>query len=125
VADLARLELGLAPKGLGKETEPQRRTRFNLVLPQTYVLEQNYPNPFNPETIIKYELQTQGKVKLKVLDILGKVVIELVDDTLPPGSYGVKWNGKDGNGRSVASGTYLYQLTVNKHQIAKKLLLTR
>jgi len=91
----------------------------------SFTLYQNYPNPFNPETIIKYELQTQGKVKLKVLDILGKVVIELVDDTLPPGSYEVKWNGKDGNGRSVVSGTYLYQLTVNKHQIAKKLLLTR
>jgi hypothetical protein len=90
-----------------------------------FALYQNYPNPFNPETIIKYQLRTRERVKLEILDIRGKQVIELVDETLSPGSYETRWDGKDSHGKRVASGTYIYQLTVGKYRASKKLLLIR
>jgi len=91
----------------------------------SFTLYQNYPNPFNPETVIRYGLKTHGRVQLRVLDIIGREVALLVSDRLSPGSYEATWNGKDSNGRRVASGTYIYQLTVDNYQISKKLLLTR
>jgi len=99
------------------------RERDNPVL--SFTLFQNYPNPFNPETVIRYDLRLRGKVKLRILDILGKEVIELVGEIRQPGSYEVRWDGKDRVGRSVASGTYLCQLTVDQYQISRKILLTR
>ncbi|MBK8552700.1 MAG: hypothetical protein IPL53_17185 [Ignavibacteria bacterium] len=43
-----------------------------------YELKDNYPNPFNPVTTIKYELAVNGYTTLKVYDILGKEVTNLV-----------------------------------------------
>jgi tetratricopeptide (TPR) repeat protein len=111
VADLARLELGLAPKGFGKETEPQRRTRSNLVLPQAYVLEQNYPNPFNPATEIRFGVPRQSVVKLEVFNVLGQVVKILVDEVKEAGYYRVMWDGRNSDSVPVPSGMYLYRLS--------------
>ncbi|MBK7253205.1 MAG: hypothetical protein IPI04_04595, partial [Ignavibacteria bacterium] len=43
-----------------------------------FSLYQNYPNPFNPKTIISYELVTSSFVSIKVFDILGKEINELI-----------------------------------------------
>ncbi|MCH7517297.1 MAG: S8 family serine peptidase, partial [Bacteroidetes bacterium] len=39
-----------------------------------YQLFQNYPNPFNPNTIIKYSVLLQSKIKIALYDIIGKEV---------------------------------------------------
>jgi len=64
-------------------------------------------------------------VKLKVLDILGKEVIELVDDTLPAGSYEVNWNGKDDKGGDVTSAAYFYRLIADGKTLVRKMLMVR
>jgi len=51
----------------------------NSLTPQKFMLLQNYPNPFNPETVISYQIPVSGKVILKVFDILGNEVVELVN----------------------------------------------
>ncbi len=77
-------------------------------IPQQYSLSQNYPNPFNPSTVIKYQIPQNGLVILKVYDILGKEVAALVNEEKPAGSYEVNFNTS-----SLASGVYLYRLSVN------------
>jgi len=91
----------------------------------SFELYQNYPNPFNPETVIRFDLKTHGSVKLRILDILGREVIELVNDIRQPWSYEVPWNGKDRAGRSVASGIYFCHLTFDQYQMWRKILLAR
>lgn len=70
-----------------------------------YRLEQNYPNPFNPSTAIKYSLASESRVKLKIINLLGQSVSELVNRTEKPGNYSIDFNA--GN---LASGIYFYTL---------------
>ncbi len=79
-------------------------------------LHQNYPNPFNRNTVIRYslELARPQQTTIRIYNILGKEVRELVNTVQPPGHYGVIWDGRDNSGKEVASGIYFYQLTVRQ-----------
>lgn len=81
-------------------------------LPETFALAQNSPNPFNPETAIHYQLPASGEVELAVYDLLGQKIKTLVSEIQPAGFYRVTWNGRDAAGRKVASGLYIYRLSV-------------
>ncbi len=96
-------------------------------LPANYSLQQNYPNPFNPITTINYQLPKSGFVTLKVYDMLGRLVKTLVDENKTAGNYSVQFNGS-----TLASGVYVYQLTIYNGQLsgkvyssAKKLVLLK
>jgi len=73
--------------------------------PNDYSLLQNYPNPFNPTTKISFELPNSSNVTLRVYDILGNFVSELVNRTLGSGRHVFQFNS-DG----LSSGIYLYKL---------------
>jgi hypothetical protein len=79
-------------------------------VPLSYTLEQNYPNPFNPSTEIAFSLPVLSNVTLTVYNLLGQEVAILLNSVAPAGNYRVVWNGKDGAGRSTASGVYFYRL---------------
>ncbi len=80
-----------------------------------FLLLQNYPNPFNPETNIKFDLPENSFVKIKVFDILGKLVTTLLDQRLNAGSYSVNWDASQ-----YSSGVYFYSLeTVSPGEVGK------
>lgn len=85
----------------------------------------NYPNPFNPTTTISYSLPQEGKVSLKIYNVKGQLVKQLIDGSQPEGYYEVVWNGKDNAGRSVASGIYYYRINACGKTINKKMLLLK
>ncbi len=80
----------------------------------------NYPNPFNPETTISYTIPEDGKVQLKVFDILGREVTTLIDGFISAGKYTVKWDGS-----YAVSGVYLYRITYKNQILSKKMLLIK
>jgi outer membrane protein assembly factor BamB len=94
----------------------------------SYKLFQNYPNPFNPTTNIKYSISENGKWKmengnvvLKVFDILGREVKELVNEKQNTGNYEIKFDGTN-----LSSGIYFYSLFINGVKIdTKKLMLLK
>ncbi|MFZ1322794.1 MAG: hypothetical protein WAT71_14650, partial [Ignavibacteria bacterium] len=51
----------------------------NVTIPNSITLFQNFPNPFNPVTTIKYDLKVTSFIKLKIYDITGKYIKELVN----------------------------------------------
>jgi hypothetical protein len=71
-------------------------------------LGQNTPNPFSAytTTTIGYNLPADGRVSIRVFDVLGHEVTTLVNSTMKAGSYAANWNGLDGFGKPVASGVY-------------------
>ncbi len=64
------------------------------------------PNPFKPETSIEYSVRNTGPVSIRIFSVNGQLVRSLREDYATPGSYEVRWNGKDDAGRTAPSGIY-------------------
>ncbi len=94
-------------------------------LPAEYYLFQNYPNPFNPVTTIEYSLPRRGRVELSVYNILGQKVTTLVDEEKSAGRHTVEWRGTGSDGRSLASGIYLYRLLIEGYTETRKMILIK
>ncbi len=94
-----------------------------LTFPRFYNLGHNFPNPFNHITHIRYQIPVDGRVTLRVYNLLGRRIINLVNGYQKAGFYTVTWNGRDrqGFGREMASGLYIYQLVVRDKTASKKL----
>ena len=76
----------------------------------------NYPNPFNPTTTIKFNIaNTTTNLDLIISNLQGQTIRKIHFDRLTKGKHSILWNGKDKNGKSVASGVYLYKLSGDKH----------
>jgi hypothetical protein len=91
-----------------------------LLLPIRYKLFQNYPNPFNPTTTISFSIPQSQNVELKVFDLLGNEVANIVDEEKPVGRYEVKFNAEN-----LSSGIYYYRLKAGGFVQTKKLILMK
>ncbi len=91
--------------------------------PNDFSLYQNYPNPFNPSTIITYELQKSGKIRLEIYNVLGQKIKTLINGFQDNLLGRISWDGTDDSGRGVPAGVYLYSLNANGSRITKKMLL--
>jgi len=86
----------------------------------TYDLYQNYPNPFNPVTNIKFNLPISSNVTLKVFDILGREIKEIINSNMVAGSHEVQFNSS-----GLASGIYLYKLEAGDFVQTRKMILLK
>jgi flagellar hook assembly protein FlgD len=73
-------------------------------------------------TIIPFELEKTSNISLKVYDVSGRLVNELVTGEKPSGIYNIEWDGKNLLGMNVSSGMYIYSLQSGEHKIFDKLL---
>jgi len=89
-------------------------------LPSKFELKQNYPNPFNPTTTIVYSLPKSGYVSIKVVNILGETVADLVNGYEKEGIHKVLFNGSN-----IASGIYFYTIQFGNKFISNKMLLLK
>ena len=94
-------------------------------VPEGSYLYQNAPNPFNGSTVLRYDLDREQPVKLVIYSLGGQRVVQLVDTVQMPGYYELIWDGRDGNGRRLASGLYLARLLADQVVETRKLLLIR
>ena len=86
----------------------------------------NFPDPFNPMTRIQYELPRPGRVTLRIHDVSGRVVRELLAAEVHGGGvHTTSWDGRDGCGRAVASGTYFCHLEVDGVALTEKMVLLK
>jgi len=90
------------------------------VINNSFYISQNYPNPFNPSTTINYSLSSFAKVSLKVYNLLGQKVADLVNSEQAAGNYSVEFNAKD-----LSSGVYFYTINLNNFTQTKKMLLIK
>jgi len=94
----------------------------NQEIPERFTLFQNYPNPFNPETNISFSLPVESEVNLKIYNLKGQLVNQLVNTRLSAGVHTFTWKGKDESGKDVSSGIYFYKLIADKYSETKKMV---
>lgn len=93
---------------------------ISSIIPNKYSLSQNYPNPFNPTTKITYDLPKPGFVSLKIYDVLGKEVANLVNEVRNAGSYIIDFNASH-----LSSGVYYYRIQAGEFMQVKKMVLVK
>ena len=95
----------------------------NKLNPEDYSIDiKNYPNPFNSNTIIDFYITNDSKVDLKIFDIMGNLVRNLVSDRMPAGLKKINWDGTNNNRENIAAGVYFYQLIVNETLFSNKMV---
>ncbi|NOZ63100.1 MAG: S8 family serine peptidase [Calditrichaeota bacterium] len=94
-------------------------------IPEKLRLYQNFPNPFNSTTTIRYSLPEAAVVKVKVFDIQGRRVADLLNERQETGFHQILWNGANENKMAVASGVYFIQVSAGKASQTRKVLLIK
>jgi hypothetical protein len=103
----------------------------------TFILAQNTPNPFNPSTVIRFALprsydangrpsENVSNVDLSIFDLRGRLVKQLVSGNHKQGArYSVHWDGKDGRGKTLSSGIYIYRLEAGKWSGVRRMVMVK
>lgn len=86
---------------------------------------QNIPNPFNPKTTITFFAPTDGEVTVRVFNLKGELVRELLKGRVASGDNSVHWDGTDDRGARVSSGVYLYEVSGFGDRFTKKMALVK
>lgn len=98
------------------------------VLPTKFQLHPNYPNPFNPETTIAYDvphLRNSIEVNLAIYSVQGQVVRRYERFHNTPGTYEIKWDGRNNWAQYVGTGTYIAHIQAGKFSQSIKMLLVK
>jgi hypothetical protein len=90
-----------------------------------FALLPNVPNPFNPRTEMRFDLAQEGRAKLSIYSLEGRLVRTLVNGTMSAGRHALAWDGRDNNGNSVASGVYLMRLDAFNESASRKIVLAK
>ncbi len=116
----ATFDIGIGVMGIGDGNGA------GTPLPAAFALNQNNPNPFNPSTVISYQLPESSNVTLRIHDIRGRVVRELVSGFKEAGSYSVQWDGRSALGQGVPSGIYFYVLDTDRgYRSTRKMVILK
>lgn len=95
-------------------------SQISTEVPSGFSLSQNYPNPFNPTTNIKFTVNKAGFVNLKIYDLTGKEVSNLVNENLSVGTYSYTFDAS-----KLSSGIYFYTLKTDNFSQTKKMMLIK
>ncbi|MCB0724462.1 MAG: SBBP repeat-containing protein [Ignavibacteriae bacterium] len=88
--------------------------------PEGFELKQNYPNPFNPSTKISFSLPNAGMTTLKIYDMAGKEVAQLVNGNMNAGTHEFNFDAT-----GLSSGVYFYTLQSGEFMETKKMNLIK
>jgi len=84
------------------------------------MLLQNYPNPFNPSTTVQFSIPATSRTSVMIYSMLGERIQTLVDETLLPGVYTVRFDAT-----TLASGVYVCRLASGTRSTSVKLMLLK
>jgi hypothetical protein len=104
---------------------PTLSTGVADVAPMAFALAQNSPNPFNPVTTIALTLPEDMTGRLRVYNLSGQMIAELLNGHCAAGLQTVVWDGRNSQGEPVGSGVYVYRFTSRDYTSVRKMTLIR
>jgi hypothetical protein len=94
--------------------------------PTAFALRANEPNPFNAGTTIRYDVPAGGgRVDLAIYDARGSLVRRLLGGEEPAGRRQLRWDGRDDNGRTLATGVYFCRMSTPAGVHTRKMSLVQ
>ncbi len=96
-----------------------------IVDPAFLSLDPCSPNPFRGGTTITFHIRASRHVRLAVYDTRGRLVEEIMDRSVPPGTHSIKWAVGSGGGREIPSGVYFMRITTEAGHRTRKLTIIR
>ncbi|HZV13540.1 MAG TPA: FlgD immunoglobulin-like domain containing protein, partial [Candidatus Kapabacteria bacterium] len=88
----------------------------------SFSLNQNYPNPVVNATAFDFTLPHASSATLRIYSVDGKEVKTLfASSSFDAGTHSITWDGTNNTGSHIASGTYIYKLTVGEQTLSKRL----
>ena len=102
---------------------PATAVASETTTPTAFALGANYPNPFNPATTIPLVVPAGTRnVNLTIYNVLGQPMRQVWTGPLPAGKHELTWDGRDAQGRPVATGVYVYRLQVDDQTRTRKMV---
>jgi len=96
------------------------------IIPEGFNFFNSFPNPFNSNIYIKFLLSFPVHTRIRVIDIKGNQIKELINETKSAGRWGVTWNGMNDNDIPVSTGLYFILFESNSHYLkAEKVILLK
>jgi hypothetical protein len=92
----------------------------DIEAPSEFALRPNYPNPFNPSTNIPFTLPKNADVSVRVFDLQGQEVEQIIQASMSAGHYVTQWDASN-----VSSGLYLVKMDANEFSITRKITVLK
>jgi hypothetical protein len=76
--------------------------------PKPYAIDA-YPNPFKQDVVLRFSRGARAApspVIVQIFDPIGRLVTTLLEETLRPGHYTIRWDGRLGSGTVAPTGNY-------------------
>ncbi|MEZ4647761.1 MAG: FlgD immunoglobulin-like domain containing protein [Candidatus Eisenbacteria bacterium] len=83
------------------------------------------PNPFQHLTTIRFRTADATPVRLRLVDVRGRLVRDSLLDLASPGEHSITWDGTDASGRAVSSGLYFFELRSGAQSARGRIFFTR
>ncbi|MGD9141440.1 MAG: FlgD immunoglobulin-like domain containing protein [bacterium] len=93
--------------------------------PVAFAIRESRPNPFGASTTIAFDIPRPAHVTLEVIDIEGRVVATLVDETRDTGRYSAAWDGRVASGANAGPGVYFVRMKAGGFSATRKVMLLR
>ena len=95
------------------------------IIPEKFYVSDNYPNPFNPTTNFYIDVPEAGNLIVRVYDVSGRLVNELINTQVVAGRINSRWSGKNSYGAMSPTGIYFLQVEVGLNYHVQKLALVK
>jgi C1A family cysteine protease len=85
----------------------------------------NSPNPFEDETEIAYQVPVDGRLRIEIVGIDGRVIKEIFRGGVTAGRHSITWDGRDEGDRKVAAGIYFVRIESPSGVAVRKVAVLR
>ena len=99
--------------------------KVSPIVPRVFSISEVYPNPFVKEIYIRYGIPEDADVKIEIYNLAGQKITSIVDGHRNAGYYKARWNGKNGTGKTAASGIYFIHFRARKWIYTRKVVFVK
>ena len=83
------------------------------------------PNPLGTNTLISFKVVQREDVEISIYNVRGRIIRTLQRGVKAPGEYAIEWDGREENGKDVASGIYFCRYQSGTDVLTMKLVVVR